>query len=77
MGVGLHSELTFATNICDVPKVAETMVTRTDREIVTSAVRAHKTDSGRSGFEHAIIVGRTSLDTSTAKRGRWIRKDDP
>ncbi|QDT06047.1 hypothetical protein K227x_44540 [Rubripirellula lacrimiformis] len=35
--LGLHSELTFANEICDVPKVAEIMVSRPDREIVTSA----------------------------------------
>ncbi|MGB7323645.1 MAG: DUF4272 domain-containing protein [Rubripirellula sp.] len=35
--LGLHSELSFANEICDVPNVAETMVSRPDREIVTTA----------------------------------------
>ncbi len=35
--LGLHSELQPASDICDVPKVAETMVDRADRDIVTSA----------------------------------------
>ncbi len=35
--LGLHRELTFADNICDVPLVAETMVRRSDAEIVTQA----------------------------------------
>ncbi|TWU60537.1 hypothetical protein Poly51_08130 [Rubripirellula tenax] len=34
--VGMHSELKFADEICDVPLVAETMVNQADREIVTS-----------------------------------------
>ena len=33
--LGLHSELQAATEICDVPAVAETMVDHSDRELVT------------------------------------------
>lgn len=33
--VGLHSELSSCRNICDVPIVAETMVDRPDRELIT------------------------------------------
>jgi hypothetical protein len=33
--LGLHAELKFPTDICDVPGVAEIMVDRADREMVT------------------------------------------
>ncbi len=35
--VDLYEEMTFANKICDVPQVAQIMVDRPDREIVTSA----------------------------------------
>ena len=33
--LGLHTELKSPTEICDVPAVAETMVDRADRELIT------------------------------------------
>lgn len=35
--LGLHDELKFANEICDVPRVAETMVDFDDREMINSA----------------------------------------